>query len=229
MKVIDVIKLLEENKNEKYIQKHIDESGGRLKSFGLGMTATKKIAKQIGKNHQLAIELWEESYIETKLISTMIDEPKKVDNKQLEKQMLEADYWIISHSLSNNLISKYKNINELIENWFNSKNNNLRRGAYLLIYEISKKDKNASIIKYKKYLDDIEKNIQSEENFTKDAMNNALIMIGSKTKDLNEYALKIADSIGKIEVDYGDNSCMALDAKKHLLSKRIQDKLISAG
>ena len=67
--------------------------------------------------------------------------------------------------------------------------------------------------------------LHEEENFVKDAMNNALIMIGSRSKALNERAISVAKFIGKVEVDYGDNSCQAMDGVKHLNSDRIQSKL----
>lgn len=224
MNINDVLNILNKNKNEKYIQKHSNESGG-LKSFGLGITKTKKIAREIGKNHKLAVELWKEPIIEMKLLATMIDNPKEADDEQIEKMMIESDYWIISHSLANNLISKYKNINRLFEKWINSKNKNLERGAYLILYEIAKKDKSPDINNYKFLIDKIESQIHNAENFVKDAMNNALIAIGSINRELNEYALNAAKKIGVIEVDYGDNSCQALDAFKHLSSKRIKEKI----
>ena len=55
-------------------------------------------------------------------------------------------------------------------------------------------------------------------------MNNALWMIGQRSKPLNIQAIEIAKKIGKIEVDYGDNSCQAIDVLKHLTGERIQQK-----
>ena len=73
-------------------------------------------------------------------------------------------------------------------------------------------------------LDRIEKEIQGEENFVKDAMNNCLLGLGQTNKELNEKALGVAKRIGRVEVDYGFNSCQAPDCVKHLSSPRIQAK-----
>ena len=67
--------------------------------------------------------------------------------------------------------------------------------------------------------------LQNEENFVKDAMNTALWMIGQRSKHLNALVLDAANTIGKVEVDYGDNSCKAMDLTEHLTSERIQKKL----
>jgi 3-methyladenine DNA glycosylase AlkD len=220
----EIFDLLEKNKNEKYIQRHKEQSLG-MNTFGLGMTACRKIAKQCGRNHTLAMELWKEPYIETKLIASMIADPKEISDSEIEEMFLNTHYWLLSHSLANNLVSKYKGINRLFEKWYDSKNDSLQRAAYLLLYEIAKKEKNPEIEKYKSYIDSIRKNIQKADNFTKDAMNDALIALGSNSKELNDYAIKAAEEIGIVEVDYGDNSCQALNAAMHLKSKRIQDKL----
>lgn len=225
MTVTEVLQILEKNKNDKYIEKNSNDSQIKYKSFGLGIGQIKNIAKEIGKNHKLATELWDEPYIETKILSSLISDPKLIDNDKIEEMMLSADYWIISHSLVSNLISKFKDKEKLFEKWYNSENERLLRGAYLLLYEIAKKDKNPGTEYYKTLIDTIENELQSSENYLKDAMNNALIMIGSLNKELNGYALKAAKNIGEVIVDYGDNSCQALSAEKHLSSKRIQDKI----
>ena len=48
--------------------------------------------------------------------------------------------------------------------------------------------------------------------------------IGLRNVALNKRALKAAKKIGKVEVDYGDNSCQAVDVIKHLTSDRIKEK-----
>ena len=75
---------------------------------------------------------------------------------------------------------------------------------------------------FEPYLDIIEKKLQKEENFVKDGMNSALLRIGMRSRKLNRRALRIAKKIGKVEVDYGDNSCEAVDCAKHLTSPRMR-------
>jgi 3-methyladenine DNA glycosylase AlkD len=96
--------------------------------------------------------------------------------------------------------------------------------AYLLLYNIARDDKKLDDAWFEPLIDRIKENLQSEENFVKDAMNNALIMIGSRSKALHDRALTAAKSIGTVDVDYGDNSCVAMDAVSHLSSDRIKKK-----
>ena len=54
-----------------------------VKSYGLRLPQIRKIAKQCGKNHELALELWNHGYHETYLLATLVEEPQKVGSAQL--------------------------------------------------------------------------------------------------------------------------------------------------
>ncbi|MFH1198320.1 MAG: hypothetical protein V1720_21640 [bacterium] len=95
----------------------------------------------------------------------------------------------------------------------------------MLLYHIAKDDKEMKDEYFLKYISKIENEIRSEENFVKDAMNMSLFMMGQRNKVLNKSAIEAAKKIGQIEVDYGDNSCQALNVLKHLTSERVQKKL----
>jgi len=55
-----VLALLRENRNERGIAnwKKRGAKNGKLKSFGIGLTQLRKLAKQVGRNHTLARQLW---------------------------------------------------------------------------------------------------------------------------------------------------------------------------
>ena len=218
----EVLALLKENKDERGI-KAMEKVG--VKSFGLGMTKLKALAKKIGTDHELALQIWEEQYPDTKILATLIADPKQVTRNELEKWAMEPQSWIISHSMCNNLMPQVPYLIDMAEDWAQSPNHNLRRCGYLCMAEIAKDNTNLPDEYFHSYLDMIERDIAGEENLVKDAMNNALIAIGSHSKSLNRKALPIAEKIGKVEVDYGDNSCEALDAVKHLTTPKLIEKL----
>jgi 3-methyladenine DNA glycosylase AlkD len=114
---------------------------------------------------------------------------------------------------------------ELAEEWLQEPDDIKRRVAYLLIYNIARDNKALDDTYFEPLVETIRSRLQSEENFVKDAMNNALIMIGSRSRNLNSKALTAAVAIGKVDVDYGDNSCKAMDASMHLNSDRIKSRL----
>ena len=221
----DVLKLLEANKNERGMQNWNRLKFGNLTSYGIGLTQLKKLGKQIGKDHRLALELWELPVYDAKTLATIIDNPKEVTEEQVERQIKDTGFWMLSHAYCSNLLAKVSFVQKKAEEWAASQNDLLRRSGYLLLYHIARDNKKLDDAYFEPYLRTIEKTILSEENFVKDAMNNALWMIGQRSKPLNKRAIEIAKKIGKIEVDYGDNSCQAIDCVAHLTSERVQKKI----
>ena len=67
-----VMALLKENQNERGIA-HWKKKPRSLKSFGIGLTQLRKLAKQIGKNHKLALQLWKSDVYDAKIIGLLID------------------------------------------------------------------------------------------------------------------------------------------------------------
>jgi hypothetical protein len=76
---------------------------------------------------------------------------------------------------------------------------------------------------FEPYLTKIEKEIAGETNWVREAMNYVLIYVGSRSKGLSKLALKTAEKIGKVEIDYGESSCQTPDAVAYI--KKAQAKL----
>jgi 3-methyladenine DNA glycosylase AlkD len=223
MTITEIKALLEANKNERGM-KHWEKWNMPWSSYGLGLTQLKKIAKQIGRDHELALELWKQHNYDMVTLATMLDEPSKVTREQVEEQVKSLQFWMLAHSYCSNLMPKVSFQKDLAEEWIEEKDDIRRRVAYLLLYNIARDDKKLDDAWFEPLIDRIKENLQSEENFVKDAMNNALIMIGSRSKALHGRAVSAAQFIGKVDVDYGDNSCVAMDAISHLNSDRIKKK-----
>ena len=51
-----------------------DRTGG-LTSFGIGLTGLRATAKQVGRDHDLAVKLWNERNHDAKIIGLLIDDP----------------------------------------------------------------------------------------------------------------------------------------------------------
>jgi len=225
----EVLQHLETNKDERGIA-HWAKSGfaESMSAFGIGLTKLRKYAKSIGKDHALALELWEEPVYEAKVIATLIENPKEITKEQAERQVDAADFWMLSHAYCscNGTLSKVPFVKELSLEWMQSEHDLRRRCGYLLLAEMAKNKKDKALTDdfFMPHLDTIEKTLQSEENFVKDAMNTVLFKIGQRSKALHTKALAIAKAIGPVAVDYGKNSCAAVDNVKHLSHPRVLKK-----
>lgn len=231
MKTSDVIDLLKSNQNEKGIQKwnEIYSQEDALGSFGIGLSVLRKLAKQIGRNRALAIELWKTDLYDAKVISLLIDDPKQITREQAELQVEHVKVGYLAHVFSscNASLAKTDFVVDLACDWVVSKDTVRRSCGYGLLYEISKsKKKNAPddafFLERIKY---ISKTFSSEKSIVKLSMGGALIGIGKRNAILNAAALKLAKKIGPIQFGSDKKKCEPLNVVKHLTSDYIMEKL----
>lgn len=223
MTLQEILKLLESQRNEKAdsLKKFKHK---QLQNFGIGLTKLIEIGSKIGKNHKLATELWDTLIYDALVLSTIVDNPNEVTPEQIEKQVKEVDFLTLTQSFSN-LVCKTSFAKDKAIEWAASEDVNIRRCGYALIYHLARDEKKLKDIFFENYISIIEKNIHSEENHVKDAMNNALLMIGQRNLYLNKIAIAAAKKIGKVHIEYPDKSTVTPNCYEQLTGKAVQEKI----
>lgn len=227
----EVLALLEQHKNEVGIKKWKEKYGENypVSSYGIGLTVLRKLAKQIGRNHELALELWDLKNYDAKIIGMLIDEPKKMTRQQVEVQVKDVKEKHLAHVFSScdASLAKTSFVVELASDWVKSEDAMRRSCGYGLLYELSKsKKKSAPDDSF--FLDKIEhisSTFEGENFHVKGAMGGALMGMGKRSKVLNQSALKVAKQIGPIQVGDDKSNCEPFDVVKHLTSDYIKQKL----
>ncbi|MDA0689321.1 MAG: DNA alkylation repair protein, partial [Proteobacteria bacterium] len=109
------------------------------KSYGVGLTDLRKLAKKIGRDHVLALELWQSDIHELRILSLLIDDPKLITREQVEKQVGELDEPVLSHVFSScdASLSRVPFVVELATDWIDSKDKARRKCGYGLLSEIA--------------------------------------------------------------------------------------------
>lgn len=81
----EIIKELKKNANPKNVEgmKRFGIQGENM--LGISVTFLRKFVKNIPKDHKLALELWKTGIHEIRMLASMIDEPDKVTEKQMDK------------------------------------------------------------------------------------------------------------------------------------------------
>ena len=227
-----VLALLKENKNERGVAnwKKLDiEKTAGLKSFGIGLTQLRKLAKKVGRDQKLAATLWKSDVYDAKVVGLLIDDPKKMTREQAEQQVEQLHGGMLCHVFAScdATLAKTPFAFELACEWMDNQDKVRRRCAYALLYELSKKNvqgmDDAFLLGRIRHIRDA---VHGEEMWVRESMMGALLGIGKRNKRLNQAAIKAAKAIGPVDVDYGsDNSCELVDVVKHLTSAHVQKKM----
>lgn len=228
----DVLAWLEENRNERGMMhwEKLGEKRGGLEGYGLGLTQLRKLAKTLGRNRELALELWRTKVYEARVLGLLIDDPKQLPREQAERQVEELNGGQLAHVFAScdATLAKTPYAFELADEWLASDDPVRRRCAYSLLYELSKKKKVQG-------MDDdyllgriaqVRQSIHGEAMPVREAMLLMLMGIGKRNATLNRAALEVARAVGTAGIDYGPgNACEPLDVAKHLTSDYLKEKL----
>lgn len=225
-----VLTLLKANRNERGIAnwKKMGDGTSSLKSFGIGLTVLRKLAKQIGRDAKLAQKLWKTDIYDAKILGLLIDDPKQITREQIEEQVEDLGGGMLIHVFAScdATLAKTPFAFDLAKDWMDSKDEVRRRCAYGLLYELSKKNPKGMDDEFLlETITRIQANIHAEVMWVREAMNGALMGIGKRSKVLNQAAIKAVKAIGPVDVDYGDdNRCEPINVLKHLTSDYIKSK-----
>ncbi|MEN6591893.1 MAG: DNA alkylation repair protein [Methanobacterium sp.] len=219
----DIIEELESLKNPEDIAGMARFGIKSNKAYGVRMPELTSITREVGKNHQLAEELWEHGYTETRILACMVDDPKEVTEEQMERWALEFNSWDVCDQCCMKLFRKTPYAYQKIEEWSARDEEFVKRAAFTLIATLAVHDKKAGDEKFEELFSLIIRESNDERNFVKKAVNWALRQIGKRNLDLNSKAIEVAEEINQL--DSRSAKWIAKDALQELKSEKIQKRL----
>jgi 3-methyladenine DNA glycosylase AlkD len=193
------------------------------KRLGVSVPEMRRLAKELGKNHKLALSLWKTGIPEAKIIAAMIDEPEKVTENQMEDWVKDINSWDVCDQVCMNLFEKTPLAWKKIRDWSKREEEFVKRTAYALIACLAWHDKEADDMKFIKLFPVIEFGATDERNFVKKAVNWALRNIGKRNRKLNKAAINAARKIGRINSKTA--RWVASDAIRELSSEAVKKRL----
>ena len=192
-------------------------------AYGVSIPDVRRIAKEVGKNHSLAQQLWNSSVHEARILACMVDDVKQVTEEQMENWVKDFDSWDICDQCCSNLFDKtafsHRKVVELAER----KEEFVKRTGFVLMATLVVHDKKTDDAVFLKFLPIIKSGAIDERNFVKKAVNWALRQIGKKNKRLNKAAIETAEEIKKM--DSKSAKWIAADALRELKSEAVRKRL----
>jgi 3-methyladenine DNA glycosylase AlkD len=193
---------------------------GRL---GVSVPEMRKLAKEIGKDHRLALGLWKTGVPDARILAGMVGEPDKLTEKQMEDWVKGFDSWDVCDQVCMNLFEKTALAVKKIHDWSYRDEEFVKRAAFALLACIAWHDKEAEDEKFLALFPIIRQSATDERNFVKKAVNWALRNIGKRNPKLNKAAIKLAKEIR--QMDSKAARWIAADAIRELESDAVQRRL----
>ncbi|MBM3779299.1 MAG: hypothetical protein FJW23_13870 [Acidimicrobiia bacterium] len=229
--VSEVLEVLHAERDERGMSNWKKRSSGTagMSSFGIGLTRLRKLAREIGRNRELAQALWQTDVYDARVIALLVDDPLQITSDQVEKQVEELGGGMLAHVFAScdATLAKTSFVVELADRWVRSDDPVRRDCGYGLLYEASKfsgrrAPDDAFFLACVKRIADT---IGTESERVRLAMGTALMGIGKRSAVLNQAALKVARAAGPIEFTSASGKCEPFDVVKHLTADPLKKKL----
>lgn len=192
-------------------------------TYGVSIPNLRALAKEIGKNHSLAQELWLSGVHEGRILAGMVDEPELVTEEQMERWVTDFDSWDVCDHVCSNLFDKTEFAHQKAVERSSRREEFVKRAGFVLMAALSVHDRKAKDEAFLRFLPIIKAESTDDRNFVWKAVNWALRQIGKRNKRLNKEAIRTAKEIQAMSSKSA--RWIASDALKELTGEAVQKRL----
>jgi 3-methyladenine DNA glycosylase AlkD len=167
--------------------------------FGVSVADVRDLGKRLGRDHELALALWETGWYEARMLTAFVDEPDRVTSRQMDRWAKDFDNWAVCDGICFHLFDKTPLAWRKVEVWAPRREEFVKRAAFALLAALALHDKKSPDQPFVAALPLIDRAASDERNFVKKGVSWALRSIGSRNAPLHAAALELARRLAASE------------------------------
>jgi 3-methyladenine DNA glycosylase AlkD len=164
-------------------------------AIGVPVNKIQLVARQIGRNHDLAGALWNAGWYEARMLAVFLDEPDKVTSAQMDRWCRDFDSWAICDTACFHLFDRTAHAWSKVTKWSGRRDEFVKRAAFALLACLALHDRTTADEAFADFLPLIESAATDERNFVKKGVNWALRAVGRRNYALNAAAISVAQRL----------------------------------
>ena len=223
MQYNDVIRKLEKLSDPRAVAGMARYGIRPAKAFGVSIPNLRAIAKEIGTDHGLALELWRSGIHEARILASMIADPDRTTERLIDSWVKDFDSWDVCDQCCMNLFRHTGCAYEKAVEWSGNDKEYVKRAGFVIMACLAVGDKRAKDERFLAFFPIIKKEASDSRNYVQKAVNWALRQIGKRNAVLNRKAIETADEINKMSMRSA--KWIASDAMRELKSEEVQARL----
>lgn len=192
-------------------------------AYGVAKPKMDALARRIGKDHPLALDLWDSGVHDARILAGMIDLPREVSSAQMEGWVRDFDNWDVCDGTCCHLFVFAASAWKKAIVWSRRDPEFIKRAGFALMACLAYRDKQATDAQFRRLLPLIEREAYDNRNFVRKAVNWALRNIGKRNLRLNREATRAAARIRR--QDLPSARWIAADALRELQGAAVQARL----
>jgi len=195
--------------------------------LGVAVPELRKLAKEVGKDHGLALGLWSTGIAEARILASMVDVPREADEAQMEDWVRALNSWDVCDQTCMNLFDKHPLAWKKVVDWSKREEEFVKRAAFALLACLAWHDKAAEDEEFIALLPVIREGATDERPMVKKAVSWALRNIGKRNPRL--HALVLEEAQGLQSLDSRAARWIAADVRRDLGSEATLRRIAGAG
>ena len=199
---------------------------GRL---GVSVPQMRNLARRIGPDHRLALQLWKTGIQEARMLGSMIGVPEDLTAPQMDAWTRDLDSWDVCDQACMNLFERTPLAWGRALVWTHRKAEFVRRAGYVLLARLALSDKRAPDERFLALLPLIREGATDERNYVKKAVSWALRQIGKRNTRLQRAAMKTALDLRTLDSPSARwiASDVIRDLERHTKASRTRSRQVS--
>jgi 3-methyladenine DNA glycosylase AlkD len=161
-------------------------------ALGVAMRDIKALGKEIGRNHGLALALWETGVYEARMLASFVGDPAVLTRAQMDAWRKEFDNWAICDAMAFNLFDRSPHAWAKVKQWSSGRGEFEKRAGFALLWSLTVHDKKSGDEPFVEGLGLIEREAEDDRTYVKKGVNMALRAVGKRNVRLRAAAVDVA-------------------------------------
>jgi 3-methyladenine DNA glycosylase AlkD len=163
--------------------------------IGLSVPQIRSIARGLGKDQDLAEELWRTGVHEARILASMVGDPRQISRSTMDRWVRDFTSWDVCDACCGDLFDRTPYAWDKIRKWAGSDREFVRRAGFATLAYVAVHDKKAPDQVFLDALPLVEHYAFDNRNFVRKAVNWALRNIGKRNAVLRGAALEFAGRV----------------------------------
>ena len=168
-------------------------------SLGIYHKELKVLAKEIGQDNKLAVELYDTGIYEARILCSKIYDPECISEAQMDRWVANFENWEICDSFCMGFFAKSYHALSKAREWTEAESEFVKRAGFVIIAAYGFADKKSGNEVFEQFFQPIEREADDDRLYVKKAVNWALRNIGKRNIDLQRRAVEVANHILAID------------------------------
>lgn len=195
-------------------------------ALGVTVTELRTVAKRLGRDHDLAAELWDTGIHEARILASLVDVPALVDDAQFERWAGGFDSWDLCDQVCQNLLRHAPAAWTKAAEWTTRPELFVRRAGLALIAGLAVAGRRVDDARFAALLEPLARGADDDRPLVRTGASWALRAIGKRSSGLNQRAIATAE---ELRARGGGAGWVGTDALRELRGPAVQARLGGLG